>query len=77
MIVKSIVCCFLLHNFCMRNGEPCPQSWVDEARYAQRNSVLQQPTGDAGDEDFVPDASQASGASIRQTLLNLHLANPL
>lgn len=75
LVVKVISCAFLLHNYCIRQGDACPDQWYQEAQNEaakRRNQFLQPPTedGDIGDNE-VPASSKAKGTEIRETLLQL------
>lgn len=83
-----IECCFLLHNFCLRNGQACPQAWVDEMHREQALAAAQgvshqQPSGHAADDDGDDDgdsddlaASRAVGVQLRNKLKLLHEQHP-
>lgn len=80
LTVKVILTCFLLHNFCKRNGQPLPESWTElyNRNEAQNRSEgrHQQPQSQAQSEDELM-SSRDAGLALRQKLLSLHQRVPL
>ncbi|KAL4523569.1 hypothetical protein Ndes2526B_g03575 [Nannochloris sp. 'desiccata'] len=78
LAVKVIMSCFILHNFLLRNGAPCPQEWV---LAAQSQAAQQQPGNGNTDinqsmQQPTTAASRAAGLALRNKLLQLHIHSP-
>lgn len=75
LTVKVISCAFLLHNFCLREGDACPEQWYQEAQAEafNRRNRFQQPPAEGEDDggDEVPACSKAKGNAIRESLFQL------
>jgi hypothetical protein len=72
-IVDVIVSCFLLHNFCLREGQPCPSHWIVAANEEQ--SCTNQ-VGAAGSGDTIEENSavvRERGQAVRNNLLQIHV----
>ena len=80
LIVLVITSCFLLHNYCLRNGEPCPAQWVQDAQQEAQRQNLQQPgssaAGASNDGNGEPPNLRSAGVAVRNKMLDLHLQFP-
>jgi hypothetical protein len=68
--------CFLLHIFCLRLGEECPEQWVAEALADGVQHPCPTSQGLSTADDVGSEEAKAAGIALRARLFQLHAHIP-